>query len=120
MLFLLRFWRKYHVSHVMMKIGRMSAPGTSSNKDISPIHRNMARQAMSPTMSRMSPTTGRSRTATIYSLTSSIMQITRKSNSSPVKTKYREKDFDSFSRRSKHYSSCLQLGTFLSILEPHL
>lgn len=72
----------------MMKIGRMSAPGTSSNKDTIPTQRNITKQAIIPTTSRKSPTTGRSKIATIYSLTSNTMQITRKSNSYSVRIKY--------------------------------
>ncbi len=94
-----RFLARYQISQVMMKVGRMSKPGTSSNNDTIPIKRNIAKQATIPIMSRKSPTMGRSRIANMYSLMSSIMQTTRVSNSYSVKTKYRKKSF--WSRRFK-------------------
>ena len=89
----------------MMKIGRMSAPGTSSNNDTIPTQRNITRQAIIPTMSRRSPTIGRSRIVTIYSLMSSTIQTMRKSNSSSVKMKYLGKDLNSLSCCPKGLSS---------------
>ncbi len=77
----------------MMKMGRMSTPGTSSNNDMIPIKRNIAKQAIIPVMSKKSPTMGRSRIANMYSLMSNIIQIARVSNSYSVKTKYPEEYF---------------------------
>ena len=79
---------KYHTNHVIIKIGRISAPGTSSNKDRIPTQRNIKRQAAIPTISRRSPIIGKSKIAATYSLTSSITQIVRKINSFSEKTKY--------------------------------
>ena len=79
----------------MMKIGRMSAPGTSSNKDINPIQRKITRQAIIPATSSISPTTGMIRTAAIYSLMSKTTQSMRENNSTSLNTKYSEKGLDS-------------------------
>jgi len=98
------FLRKYQASHVMMKIGRMSAPGTSSNRDTSPIQRNIARQAIIPTTSSMSPTTGKSKTAATYSLMSSTIQSMSENNSTSVKTKYSGKGLNSSFRSPKTLS----------------
>ena len=99
------FLRKYHTSHVMMKIGRMSAPGTSSNKDTIPIQRNITRQAIIPTTSNMSPTTGKSKTAATYSLMSNTIQSMRENNSTSSKTKYSGKGLTSLFRFPKPLSS---------------
>jgi hypothetical protein len=99
------FLRKYHASHVMMKIGRMSAPGTSSNKDTIPIQRNITRQAIIPTTSSMSPTTGKSKTAATYSLMSSSIQSMSENNSTSLKTKYSGKSLNSLFRSPKPLSS---------------
>jgi len=112
----LRFLIKYHINHVMIKMGRMSAPGTNSNKDMIPTQRNIARQAIIPTMSRISPTMVTSRTTTTYSLTSNNTHIMRKINSSSVKTKYLGKDFNPSPRFFKCLSSglhCLIFQLFL-------
>ena len=117
----LRFLIKYHINHVMIKMGRMSAPGTNSNKDMIPTQRNIAIQAIIPTMSRISPIIVTSKTATTYSLTSNNTHIMREINSSSVKTKYLGKDFNPSPRFFKCLSSALQclilqlfLGTCLS------
>jgi hypothetical protein len=73
----------------MMKMGRISTPGTSSNRDTIPIRRNMAKQAIIPIMSRKSPYNGSKRTPNMYSLMSNIIQTIRVSSSYSVKTKYR-------------------------------
>ena len=99
------FLRRYHTSHVMMKIGRMSAPGTSSNKDTIPIQRNITRQAIIPTTSNMSPTTGMSRTAATYSLISNTIQSMSENNSISLKTKYSGKGLNSLFRSPKPLSS---------------
>ena len=99
------FLRRYHTSHVMMKIGRMSAPGTSSNKDIIPIQRNITRQAIIPTTSSTSPTTGKSKTAATYSLMSNTIQSTSENNSTSLKTKYSGKGLNSLFRSPKPLSS---------------
>jgi hypothetical protein len=99
------FLRRYHTSHVMMKIGRMSAPGTSSNKDTIPIQRNITRQAIIPTTSNMSPTTGKSKTAATYSLMSNTIQSTSENNSTSLKTKYSGKGLNSLFRSPKPLSS---------------
>ena len=94
---------RYQINQVMMKMGRISTPGISSNKDMIPIKRNMTKQATIPIMSSRSPTKGRSRTANTYSMTSSITQIARVSNSYSVNTKYRAEYLSS--RRSKVFST---------------
>jgi hypothetical protein len=99
------FLRKYHTSHVMMKIGRMSAPGTSSNKDTSPIQRNITKQAIIPTTSSTSPTTGKSKTAATYSLMSNTKQSMSENNSTSLKTKYSGKSLNSLFRSPKPLSS---------------
>ncbi|MCW4053261.1 MAG: hypothetical protein NWE78_08670 [Candidatus Bathyarchaeota archaeon] len=80
--------KKYHRTHVIMKIGRTSAPGTNSNTDTIPIHRNIKRQATIPATSSTSPITGTANTATIYSLMSKTKQRMSASNSTLLKTKY--------------------------------
>jgi len=100
------FLRKYHASHVMMKIGRMSAPGTSSNKDTIPIQRNITRQAIIPTTSNTSPTTGKSKTAATYSLMSNTKQSMSENNSTSLKTKYSGKGLTSLLRFPKPLSPC--------------
>jgi len=97
--------RKYHTSHVMMKMGRMSAPGTSSNKDTIPIQRNNTRQAIIPTTSNMSPTTGMSKTAATYSLMSNTIQSMSENNSTSLKTKYSGKSLNPLFRFPKPLSS---------------
>ena len=72
----------------MMKIGKMSAPGTSSKKVMTPIHRNIKRQATIPTISNISPIKGMIKTAAIYSLMSSTIQNMSENNSTSLKTKY--------------------------------
>jgi len=72
-----------------MKIGRMSAPGTNSSKDMIPTNLNMSKQAMVPKMSNKSPTTGRSKIVATYSLMSNNMQTISESNSPSVNKKYR-------------------------------
>jgi len=99
------FLRRYHTSHVMMKIGRMSAPGTSSNKDTIPIQRNITRQAIIPTTSNMSPTTGMSKTAATYSLMSNTIQSMSENNSTSLKTKYSGKGLNSLFCSPKPLSS---------------
>ena len=99
------FLRKYHTNHVMMKIGRMSAPGTSSNKDTIPIQRNITRQAIIPTTSSMSPTTGMIKTAATYSLMSNTIQSMSENNSTSLKTKYSGKDLNSLFCSPKPLSS---------------
>lgn len=71
-----------------MKIGKISAPGTSSSIATNPIHLNIKKLANIPAKSRISPNTGNSKRATIYSLISNIMQTLRNNNSISVKTKY--------------------------------
>jgi hypothetical protein len=100
------FLRKYHTNHVMMKIGRMSAPGTSSNKDTSPIQRNITKQAIIPTTSNTSPTTGKSKTAATYSLMSNTKQSMSENNSTSLKTKYSGKSLNSLLRFPKPLSPC--------------
>ena len=78
----------------MRKIGRISAPGTSSNKDTIPIQRNIKRQATIPATSSKSPIPGTAKTATIYSLTSRTRQRMSESNSTLLKTKYPGKGFN--------------------------
>jgi hypothetical protein len=92
------FLTKYHNNHVMMKIGRISAPGTSSNKDTIPIQRNITRQAIIPTTSSTSPTTGKSKTAATYSLMSSTIQSISENNSTSLKTKYSGRSLNSLFR----------------------
>lgn len=92
------FLRKYHTNHVMMNIGRMSAPGTSSNRDTSPIQRKITRQAIIPATSNISPTTGMIKTAVIYSLMSNTTQSMSENNSTSLKTKYSGKGLTSLLR----------------------
>jgi len=106
------FLTRYQINHVKMKMGRMSAPGTSSNRDTTPTQRNMTKQATIPTMSRKSPTTGRSKSVTIYSLMSNTMQTTRENNSFWVRTKYCGEDLNPSSRRPKSHSSRLLFQSF--------
>ena len=82
------FLRKYHINHVMMKIGNTSAPGTSSTKENNPIQRKIKMQNSIPTTSNKSPANGIIKTAAAYSITSNIMQNTSEMNSISVKTKY--------------------------------
>jgi len=96
-----------------MKIGRMSAPGTSSNKDMIPTQRNMKRQAIIPTTSRISPTRGISKIATIYSLMSNIIQTIREIDSSSVKITYFGKDLDFLFCRLKRLSSYNNISVLL-------
>jgi len=95
------FLTKYHNNHVMMKIGKISAPGTSSNKDTIPIQRNITKQAIIPTKSSTSPTTGKSKTAATYSLMSSTIQSVSENNSTSLKTKYSGKSLNSLFRSPK-------------------
>ena len=98
----------------MMKIGRMSAPGTSSNKDTTPTQRNMTRQAKIPTRSSKSPTTGMSKIATKYSLMSNVIQTMSEINSFSVKTKYSGTDLDFLFSRLKHLSPYNNIGILLN------
>ena len=84
----LAFLRRYHANQVIMKIGRTSAPGTSSNKLTTPIQRNIRRQATIPTISNISPITGIIKTAAMYSLISNSRHSMRENNSTPLKMKY--------------------------------
>ena len=84
----LLFLVKYHMIHVIIKIGKMSAPGTSSINVTNPTHPNIRTLANIPAISRMSPNKGNNRIASIYSLTSRIMQTLRNNNSISVKIKY--------------------------------
>jgi len=63
----------YHMIHVKMKIGKMSAPGISSIIEIKPTQPNIKTLAKIPAKSRKSPNNGSNRIATIYSLTSNSM-----------------------------------------------
>ncbi len=101
----------------MMKMGKMSAHGTSSKREMIPTQRNMTRLAIIPTMSRKSPTLGKSRIATMYSLTSRTAQIIRKSNSSSAKMKYLGKALGSASRCPKCFSSYNSIGVLVKCLE---
>lgn len=76
-----------------MKVGRISTPGTNSNKEISPIHRNIIKEATIPTKSKISPVTGIINSATIYSLMSNTKQTIKERSSFSVKTKYLGKVF---------------------------
>ncbi len=80
----------YHMIHVKIKIGKISAPGISSIIEIKPTHRNIKMLAKIPARSRKSPNNGSNRIATIYSLTSNSMQMLRNNNSMSVKTIYLE------------------------------
>ena len=100
------FLRKYHTNHVMIKIGNMSAPGTSSNKDRNPIQRNITRQAIIPTTSSISPTTGMVRTTATYSLMSKTTQSMRENNSTSLNTKYPGKGLNPLFRFPKPLSPC--------------
>jgi len=84
----LAFLRRYHANQVIMKIGRTSAPGTSSNKLITPIQRKIKRQATIPTISSISPITGIIKLAAMYSLISNSRHSMRENNSTPLKIKY--------------------------------
>ena len=83
------FFIIYHTSHVIMKIGRMSAPGSNSAKDTKSIQRNMNIQPKIPIMSNTSPVRGNVSTPAAYSVTSNITQKIRERSSISVKTKYR-------------------------------
>ena len=82
------FLRKYHINHVIIKIGRTSAPGTNSTNDAIPIQRKMAMQIKIPTISNISPTTGIVNTTAAYSMISNITHNTSEKSSISVKTKY--------------------------------
>ena len=84
-----------------MKIGKMSAPGTNSNKDTIPTQRNMTRQARIPTISSKSPTAGNSKIATKYLLMSNVMHTMSEINSFSVITKYFGTDLDFLFSRLK-------------------
>lgn len=77
----------------MMKVGKTSNPGTNSNKETSPTHRNIIKEVTIPTKSKISPVTGIINSATTYSLMSNTMQTIKESSSSSVKTKYFGKVF---------------------------
>ena len=98
----------------MMKIGKMSAPGTSSKKDTIPTQRNITRQAIIPTTSSISPTTGMSKMATTYSLMSNNIQTMSEINSFSVKMKYFGKDLDFLFSRLKRLSSYNNSGIQLN------
>ncbi len=76
----------YHMIHVKMKIGKISAPGISSIIEIKPTQPNIKTLAKIPAKSRKSPNNGSNRIATIYSLTSNSMQMLRNNNSISEKT----------------------------------
>jgi len=80
----------YHKIHVIMKIGKISAPGISSIIEKTPIHLNIKILPKIPAKSRKSPNKGNKRIATIYSLISKRMQMLRNSNSISVKITYLE------------------------------
>ena len=74
---------------VMIKIGKISAPGNNSVKDTNPIQLNMKTQTNIPTISNTSPISGNVNTAAPYSIKSRNTQITSEKSSISVKTKYR-------------------------------
>lgn len=80
----------YHMIHVKMKIGKISAPGISSIIEIKPTQLNIKTLAKIPAKSRKSPNNGSNRIAAIYSLTSKSTQMLRNNNSISEKTIYLE------------------------------
>ena len=78
------------MTHVKIKIGKISAPGTSSIIEIKPTQPNIKKLAKIPAKSRKSPNNGSNRIAAMYSLTSKSTQMLRNNSSISEKTMYRE------------------------------
>ena len=108
------FLRRYHANQVIMKIGRTSAPGTSSNKLIIPIQRKIKRQATIPTISSISPITGIIKLAAMYSLMSNSRHNMRENNSTPLKMKYSGTGLNSLFNSYKPLS-CVSLMSLILI-----
>ncbi len=110
-----RFLTRYQTNQVIIKIGKISNPGTSSSKDMNPIKRNMAKQVTNPTTSRKSPINGSNKTAAMYSLTSRITQIINERSSVSVKTTYLGRFFLPAFLKSNHTTSIISVHANISV-----